>query len=145
MAQESLDQDWDVFLSFAQRRHGDAHHIETEIKVVAEFSLAHQLFEILIRGCNDPHIRVQRLIAANALKCAVLTHDAKQFHLSARIDLGHFIEENRAAVGLLESADAPLICAGERAFLVSEQLAFQKLWRKRRTMHRYELRLIAPA
>jgi len=46
------------------------------------------------------------LIAANTLKRAILAHDAQQFDLGARVDLGHFVEENRAAVGLLEPADA---------------------------------------
>jgi hypothetical protein len=40
--------------------------------------------------------------------------------LGARIDLSHFVEENSAAIGLLESADSPFICAGESAFLVTE-------------------------
>ena len=88
---------------------------------------------------------MQRLIAANTLKCAALAHDAQQFDLRARIDLGDFVEENRAAVGLLEPANAPFVCAGERAFLVTKQLALQKLRRKRRAMHRHKFRFVAAA
>ena len=120
VTQESANQNWDIFPSFAQRRHGDAHHVEAKIKVVAEFSFAHELLEIFVRGSNDPHIGVQGLIAADPLKCAVLAHDTKQFDLGARVDLGHFVEENRATVGLLEPADSPFVCACERAFLVTE-------------------------
>jgi FixJ family two-component response regulator len=120
VAQESAYQNRDIFLSFAQWRHGNAHHVQAKIKIVAKFSFAHQLFEIFVRGCNYPYICVQRLIAANSLECAALAHDAQQFDLSARVDLSHFVEENRAPVGLLEPADAPFVCAGERAFLVTE-------------------------
>ena len=47
-------------------------------------------------------------------------HDTQQLHLRARIDLRNFIQENRAAVGLLEPADAPFVCACERPFFVTE-------------------------
>ena len=40
--------------------------------------------------------------------------------------LAHLVEEQRAAVGQLESADAPLSRAGERAFHVAEQFAFDQ-------------------
>src|SRR5207248_6818651 len=132
-------------LSFAQRRHGDAYHVEAEIKIVAKFSFAHHLFEIFVRSRDDPYVRMQSLIAANTLKCAVFANDAQQFDLRARIDLSDFVEENRAAVGLLEPADAPFVRASERAFLVTEQLALQKLWRQRRAMHRHKFRFVAPA
>ena len=88
---------------------------------------------------------MQCLIAANTLKCAVFAHDAQQFDLRARIDLSDFVEENRAAVGLLEPADAPFVCACERAFLMTEQLALEKLWRKRCAMHRHKFRFVAAA
>jgi hypothetical protein len=63
---------------------------------------------------------MQRLIAANTLECAALAHDAQQFNLSARIDLSDFVEENRAAVRLLEPTDAPFVRACERTFLMTE-------------------------
>ena len=120
VAQESADQNRDVFFSFTQRRHGDAHDIEPEEQIVPEFSFADELFEIFVRGRDQSHIRAQRLIAANPFESAFLTNHAQQFDLSARIDLGYFVEENRAAVRLLKSADAPFVRAGECAFLVPE-------------------------
>ena len=61
------------------------------------------------------------------------------------IDLADLIEENRAAVRLLESADPAFVRAGKRAALVTEQFAFEQLRRKRRAMHRDEFRLVPPA
>ncbi len=51
--------------------------------------------------------------------------DAKQLDLKAQAGLGYFVQENRAAIGCLKQAAAAGIRAGERAFLMSEQLAFQ--------------------
>jgi hypothetical protein len=71
-------------LSFAQRRHHDAHDVEAKIKIVAEFSFAHELFEIFVRGCDQAHIGAQRLIAADAFERTLFAHDAQQFDLRAR-------------------------------------------------------------
>ena len=61
------------------------------------------------------------------------------------IDLANFIEKNRAAVRLLEPADAAFVRAGKRAAFVTEQFALEQRRRQRRAMHRYELRLVPPA
>ena len=45
-----------------------------------------------------------------------------------------FVEEQRAAVRLLESADALLVRAGERALLVAEQLRFEQVLLQRRAV-----------
>ena len=145
MAQKSADQNRDIFLSLAQRRHRDAHDVEAKIKIVAEFSLAHELFEVLVRGRDQAHVGTQRLIAADALERALFAHHAQQFHLRARVDLATSSRKMRAAIGLLEPADAPFVRAGERAFLVPEQFALEKLRRKRRAMHRHKFRFVPPA
>ena len=46
-----------------------------------------------------------------------------------------FVEEQRAAVGLLEPADALLVGAGEGALLVSEQLRFEQVLLQRGAVH----------
>ncbi len=120
VAQESADQNRDVFFSVTQWRHGDAHHIEPEEQIVAEFSFADELFEIFVRGRDQSHIRAQRLIAANPFESAFLTNHAQQFDLSAGIDFRNFIEEDRPAVSLLKPADPPFVRACKCPFLVPE-------------------------
>ena len=63
-----------------------------------------------------------------------------------------FVEEQRAAVGLLEAADALLVGAREGALLVAEQLGLEQVLLQRRAVHlhevaaaRSELWWIAPA
>src|SRR5437660_759758 len=79
MAQKSADEKRNIFLALAQRRHRDAHDVQAKEKIVAESSLAHECFEILVGGGDEPHIRAQGLIAAHALERALLAHHAQQF------------------------------------------------------------------
>src|SRR5713226_6800976 len=112
MTQKSADQNRNIFLSLAQRRHGDAHNVQAKEKIVPKFSFAHELFKILVCRRNQAHVRAQRLIAPNPLEGARFANHAKQLNLSTRIDLGDFIKENGAAVRLLKSADAALMRPG---------------------------------
>src|SRR5437773_12126501 len=120
MTQKSANEERNIFLSITQRWHGDAHDIQTKEKIVPKFSFAHERLEILVCGRNQPHIRAQRLITTDALEGALLADHAQQFHLRTRVDLGHFVEKNCAAVRLLKSADATFVRAGECAFFVPE-------------------------
>ena len=65
-------------------------------------------------------------LAADAHHLAIL-HDAKQAYLRGKGELADLVEEQRAAVGLLEPALAPRRGAGERALLVAEQLRVDQL------------------
>ena len=72
----------------------------------------------------------QRPRAAQGTHLAFLQH-AQQLDLEGRRCLADFVEEDGAAVGLLEEADAVLVGAGEGAALVAEQLGFEQLVRQR--------------
>ena len=63
--------------------------------------------------------------AADALELALLEH-AQQLGLGLEGHLADLVEEERAAVGQLEAADASVDGAGERALLVAEQLALDE-------------------
>src|SRR5438046_7884522 len=71
VAKETADQDWNVFFSFAQRRHGDAHDVQAKEKIIPELSFAHESFEILVCGCDQPHLGAQRLISTDALESSL--------------------------------------------------------------------------
>src|SRR5258708_16096481 len=55
----------------------------------------------------------------------MLLQYAKQLHLKAETGLRYLVEKNRAAIGCLKQAAAAGIRSGERALLMSEQLALQ--------------------
>ena len=72
----------------------------------------------------------------------------KSRRILAWVPRGHvadFVEEQRAAVGLLELADPPAVGAGERPALVAEQLAFQQRLRDGRAVDRQERAATAAA
>ena len=76
---------------------------------------------------------IDRLVLADAANLAAFQH-AQQLGLHRLGQLADFVEEDRAAVGHFEQADAMLVGAGERAFAMAEQLAFdQRLGQARRS------------
>ena len=122
-------------LASAQGWHRNFHNVQPVKKVLPEFSLAYELFEILVRRGDEPHIHANLLVAAHPLERTLLAEHAQQFHLRVRVDLADLVEEQRAAVRLLEAPDSPLDRARERPALVAEQLALEQLRRERRAMH----------
>ncbi len=86
--------------------------------------------QVAVRGGDDADVDLDRLGAADAVDLALLD-GAQQLGLQARIHLADFVEQQRAAIGFLELADAPCDGAGEGALLVAEQLGFQQVLRDR--------------
>ena len=60
--------------------------------------------------------------------------DVEQFRLQARIELGDFVHEQRAALGHFHAAGLRGISAGESALLKSEKLALDQCARNRRAI-----------
>ena len=57
----------------------------------------------------------------------MLLKHAQDLGLRARTHVSHFVQEERAAVGLFEPTDTLLVGARERASLVSEQLGLEEV------------------
>jgi hypothetical protein len=124
-AQEVLGEQQGVAAAQAQRRQLDVHDVEAIIKVLAEAALADVLGEVAVGGGDEAHVDLDRLAAADALEGPLLQH-AQQLHLHGGRDLADLVEEEGAAVGLLEATLASAVGAGEGALLVAEQLALQQ-------------------
>ena len=67
----------------------------------------------------------ERFVFADAADFAAFQH-AQQFGLHRLGQLADFVEEQRAAVGDFEQADAMFVGAGEAAFAMAEQFAFDQ-------------------
>ena len=89
---------------------------------------AMRLAQVGVGRGQHAHVHAPRLARAQALELAALQH-AQQLHLAGRREVADLVEEQRAAVGGLEAADAPLGGAGVGARLGAEQLALQQLVR----------------
>jgi hypothetical protein len=95
-------------------------------QVLAEHAIAHPLLQVLVGGGDDPHIGLERLVAAHAVELAVRQH-AQQARLQVERHVADFVQEQRAAIGLLEAAAAHGLRAGEGAALVAEQFGLQQV------------------
>ena len=85
-----------------------------------------QLFQPAIRGRDDAHVDADRLVVADAGDLVLFQH-AEQLDLRAHRHVADFVEEQRAAVGELERADAVAVGVGEGPFHVAEQLALDEV------------------
>src|SRR5215210_4469010 len=100
--QERVHEQRDVLFALPQRRHRDLHNIEPVKEVVSKLALRDQFFEVLVRRRDEPHVRLDRLVSADALKHAGIKRP-KDFDLSARVDLADLIKKKRPAIRLLEA------------------------------------------
>ena len=95
------------------------------------------LLEVLVRGGDHADVHLDRPRRSEPLDFAFLQH-AQHLGLRLRAHVADFVEEDRAAVGLLELADLLLGRAGERALLVAEQLRLDQLLGNRGAVHLHE-------
>ena len=82
-----------------------------------------------VGGGEHAHVDAPGLRGADPLQFAGFKH-AQQLGLLAQGNVGDFIEEERAAVGQFEAADAVGARIGECAFDVAEYLAFEGAFRQ---------------
>ena len=107
-------------------------------EVFAERFVFHHLFEVGTGRGNDADIHFNCAVSADPLKFAFLKNPQK-FDLQGYRHISDFIQKNRSAVGLFESADAGLNSSGESALDVSKQFRFQKVFRDRSAIDAYQL------
>src|SRR4029077_15789161 len=98
------------------------------IEVLAGEPAADPLLQVLVARRDDAHVDVDRRLAADAVELALREH-AQEPRLQRQRHVADLIEEERAAIRLLE-ASAPLrIRSREGAALVSEKLGLEKVGR----------------
>jgi hypothetical protein len=116
---ELPDEEGDVLLAVAERRHPEDDGAEAIVEVEPEPSGGDDLPEVLVGGGDQPHVDADRLFAADADDLLLLEH-AEEAGLDGRRQVGHLVHEERAAVGQLEPSGVGAGGAGEGAALVAE-------------------------
>jgi len=96
-------------------------------------AVSHKLPEILVRGCQQPHVSFRRPVIADAADFPLM-QNAEQLELQQRADVADFVEEQRPAVGGLKQAHLVAHGAGEGPFDMAEELAFQECFGDRRAV-----------
>ena len=116
----------DIGRALAQRRNLQVHDVEPEHQIFAERAGAHRVGQDAVGGGDDADVDRHGLRPADAVDDALLD-GAQQFGLQAHVHFGNFVEQQRAAIGFLELADAAAERAGEGAFLMAEQFGLQEV------------------
>src|SRR6185503_15897058 len=93
------------------------------------------LLKVAVGGGNHPHVDLHRMRIADALELSLLKH-AQKLHLERRAHRADFVEEQRALVGLLETALPVSNRTGKSTAHVAEQLRFEKRFGDRRAIER---------
>jgi hypothetical protein len=133
----------DVGGALAQRRQAQRHDVQAKVEVLAEETLLDQDAQVLVGGRHDPDIRLDRRSATDRGVFALLEH-AQQPRLRFHGHVADFIQEQRAALRLLETPDAALVCSGEGALLVAEKLRLDEITRDGRHVDGHERAALAP-
>ena len=104
----------------------NADHIEAVIQILPEFFLGNCLLQIPVRRGDNPDVRPNGSITSNAGKLPFLKNTEK-FALNGQRHLTNLVEEKSASIPLLEATDTLGGGTSERTFLVTEELALQKI------------------
>jgi hypothetical protein len=123
--EEVYDERVHVLAPLAQGRELDGEDREAVVEVASERALLDGALQVYVRRRDDAHVGAQHLVRADARELAVLKHP-QQAHLRRQAHLAYLVEEERAAVGLLEAPASALARVGERAALVAEEFRLQE-------------------
>src|SRR6185437_10359951 len=106
LLEEEVEQERDILPALPEGRELDRDDLEPVVKVLAKRASGDRL----VRADPDDLARLER---------------PEEFDLSAHRDIADLVEEERAAVGVLEPPFPLAVGAGEGAPDVAEQLAFE--------------------
>jgi hypothetical protein len=130
--QEVASENRNVLTAFAQARQTYPDHVQAMKQVFAKQSLPDPRFEILVRRGNDADLCLEGRMAANAIVMTIGKH-AQQPRLQLRRHIADFVEEQRPALGLLETPLPLRRRTGKCAAFMAEELGLEQIareWRR---------------
>src|SRR5262249_5665642 len=131
--EEVIDEERHVLAAIAKRRQVDRDDVQAVVQIRPELALLDRPLEVSVRGGDHAYVDLDRRGSADARGALLLEH-AEGPRPQGDRQLGHLVEEDRAAVRLLEETDLPRVCVGERAALVTEQLGLEQALGNRRAV-----------
>ena len=143
-AAEGLDEQRQVLEPRAERRDLQHDPAEPVVQVLAEAALADRRAQVAMRRRDQADVHVAGAARAHRPHLA-LAEEPEEHRLGVGGELRHLVEEHGPAVRLAEKPGPPLEGARERAALVAEELAPEKLARQGAAVHRLEARGAAAA
>ena len=134
---ELAEQQVDIVLAVAQGRNPDLRRAQAEIKVLAELAAPDGFVQVDVGGRDDADIGVLHLVGAHLAELAGLEHPQQQ-GLGFQREFGDLIQEEGAAVGILEIALAGFRGPGERALDMAEEFGIHEFFREGAAVHHEE-------
>ena len=128
LCREMRDKKGDVIPPLSQRRDGDRYDIESEEQIFPEYILLDQGPNVFIARSKNPDVDLLGFPRTDHAHLLVLEH-TQELDLHGRAHFVDLVQKDGAPVGGLEEPGARLGRAGERPLYVTEQLAFQQLFR----------------
>ena len=130
-------QQFNILLPPAQRRQRNRNYIQTVKQVLTKTPIFHHLFQIFVRGRDDPNINSDIFGTADALKL-LFFDKTQQLDLKRLARVTDFVEQDRAVIGQLKNTAFPPFCIGESPHFVTEQLTFEQGVGQRPAIHRHK-------
>ena len=109
----------------AESRHVDVEDVEAVVEIGAQVALFNGDAGIAIGGGEDAHVHLLLGARAQAAELALLKN-AQELGLGGDGHFADLVEQQGAAGGQLEASGTPFGRAGEGAFFVAEELAFDE-------------------
>jgi len=113
--------------ALSQRRQLQIDDVQPEQKILAELALTHSFGKIPVGGRQNADVHRHRAGAADPVDHPLLDR-AQKLGLQAHIHFRNLVEQQSAAVSLLELADPARHGTRESTLFVPEQLGFQEVF-----------------
>ncbi len=127
----------DVFDALAQCWQWDREHIQAVVEVFAKLLVRHRFQQVLVGGGDHPHVHLALTRVADRLDHPFL-QGAQDLGLQRQGHIPHFVEKQRALVGLHKAPYPVGHGAGKRALAMAEHFAFQQAFGDRRAVDRHK-------
>ena len=135
--QQRACQQGGIALAFAQRWQVDGKSAQAVVQVFTKAPCGHHVLQVAVRGRHHAQVGMPQLGAAHAAVGAGL-QQAQQLDLQRQGDVAHLVQKQRAAVGRLHQPRPGLGRAGERPFLMPEQLGLEQRLGQAGAVHRHQ-------
>ena len=136
-SQKMFGEEWNILTALPEGGQIQRNDVDAVVEVFAELPLANEVFEVLVRRCDDTHIHLDGLYATDSGELSFL-QDAQQLGLRHGAEVADLVEEERAGIGEFELPDSTGRGIRKRAFFMAEQLTFDERFRKGCAVQRNE-------
>ena len=129
LLQEELRQRSDIFAPLPKGRHVNLDGAQAMKQIGAESAGVYGFLEVHVTGSHHTHVG-GHLARSTQPVIGYSIENSEQLHLRLGIELADFIQENRSVIGSFEQSLLHGVGAAEGAFLISEQLTLNEMFRQ---------------